>query len=93
MTTKDSLKAGFYTALVSFVTLFGASLLGWLTDVWEWAASTDDAVLFPDPSVLVKAGVAAVVAALIGVVNFAIRWAQGKVGVGEAPTYVKPPPA
>lgn len=93
MTTRDSLKAGLYGALFTWITIFGAAALGWLNDAWEWAADDTGVVLFPDPKVLTKALVAAVVAALVGLVNFAIRWVQGKVGKGEAPQYVKPPPA
>ena len=89
MTTRDSFKAALYSALFTFIALFGLSLLGFLNDVWHWASSNDNAVLFPDPAVLVKAAVAAVMAACVGLVNFVVRWAQGRLGSGEVPTYVK----
>lgn len=91
MTTSDSLKAALYTALFTFVALFGLSLAGWLNDVWHWASSNDHAVLFPDPAVVWKAAVSAVIAACSGLVNFAVRFAQGHLGAGELPTYVKSP--
>lgn len=93
MTTRDAFKAAAYTALFTFIALFGLALLGWLNDVWGWAQDDTGVRLFPDPTVLIKAGVSATVAAIVGLVNFAVRWAQGRAGIGETPTYVKPPPA
>lgn len=89
MTTRDSLKAAAYTSLFTFIALFSLALLGWLNDVWSWANDDSGVRLFPDPSVLIKAGVSASVAAVVGLVNFVIRFAQGKLGAGELPTYVK----
>ena len=88
MTTRDAWRAALATAFFSFVTLFGLAALSWLQDVWTWA-SGGTAALFPDPSVLYKAAVAATVSALIGLVNFAVRWAQSKTGVAASttPTY------
>lgn len=81
-------KAGLWTALFSFVTLFGAALVGWLTDLTEWATPGSGAQ-FPDPTVLRSAAVAAAASAGIGVVNFAVRWVQARTGTGEVPTYTK----
>lgn len=90
MSTRDAWKAALWTALFAFVTLFGLALVGWLQDVWQWASDDSGAVLFPDPAVLLKALVAAVVSALIGLVNFVVRFAQAHgVVKGEGPTYVR----
>lgn len=93
MTIPDSLKAGLWTALFAFITLFGTSAIGWLQDVVEWASSGDATLAFPDASVLVKAGVSAVVSALIGLVNFVIRWAQDQTGIGPGTPDYTPPSA
>jgi hypothetical protein len=90
MAIPNSLKAGFYTAVFSFITLFGASLIGWLNDVVEWA-SNDGTVAFPDGSGVAKAAASAAVASLIGLVNFVLRWVQDRTGVGpETPGYSPP---
>lgn len=86
-----ALKAALWTAFFSFVTLFGTSLIGWLQDVVDWASDDSAGIVFPDPGVLAKAGVSAVVSAMIGLVNFLVRFGQQKAGVGEVPVYVKPP--
>lgn len=87
-------RAALWTALFTFAGLFGMSLLGWLQEVWAWANDSTGVVLFPDPSVLMKAAVAAVVAALIGLVNFVVRWAQEKGFVpGRSPVYPPQPRA
>lgn len=84
-------KAALWTFVFSFVTLFGTSLIGWLQDVVDWASDDSAGIVFPDPGVLAKAAVSAVVSAMIGLVNFVVRFGQQKTGVGEIPTYVKPP--
>lgn len=90
MRVPDSIKAGAYTAVFSFITLFGLSLVGWLNDVVEWA-SNDGTVAFPSGSGLAKAAASAATAALIGLVNAVIRWAQDQTGVGpETPDYTPP---
>ncbi len=81
-------KAAGWTALFSFLTLFGAALVGWLNDLMTWATPGSDAP-FPDPSALRGAAVAAGASAAIGLVNFVIRWVQTRTGTGEVPTYVK----
>jgi len=82
----NELKAALWTALFSFVTLFGTSLLGWLQDVIDWASGTES---FPSLSVLGKFAAAAVVSCMIGFVNWAIRFAQSRLGIaaGTLPTY------
>lgn len=84
----NSVKAGLWTAVFSLVTLFGAALIGWLTDLVEWATPGSGAQ-FPDPTVLRSAAVAAAASAGIGLVNFAVRWVQARTGTGEVPTYTK----
>lgn len=87
MTTLDAFKAALYTALWTFIAIFGTSLLGWLDAVSEWATSDGATVAFPDGDVLVKAGLAAAVAALSGLVAFTIRQAQVLLRLGTGPTY------
>lgn len=88
MTTNDAFRAACWTALFTFVALFGLSLLGWLNDVWEWAQDKEHIVLFPDPAVLLKAAVSATVAAITGLINFVVRWAQSRSLLpGAGPTY------
>jgi hypothetical protein len=90
MTLPNSLKAGLYTAAFSFITLFGAALTGWLNDFVMWASS-DGATAIPDGSTLAKAAAAAAGASLIGLVNFVLRWAGDRTGIGpETPTYTPP---
>ena len=89
----DEFKAAAWTALFSFVGLFGASLVGWMQQVVEWANAGSDVTVFPDVTVLGKAAVAAALSAVAGLVNFAYRWAQAK-GVplpGAKPAYVPAP--
>lgn len=89
MTNKDAVKAGLYTALWTFIALFGLSLIGWMNDVVE-AASNDDATLyFGDPAVLIKAAVSAFLAAASGFVGTVVRLAQVATGKGEGVTYTK----
>lgn len=90
MTTSDAFKAALWTAFFVFISLFGLSVLGWLNEVLEWAQDKDNIVVFPDASVLVKAFTAAAVSAIVGLVNFVVRWAQAKnvlPGATTAPTY------
>lgn len=88
MTTRDAIKAGVATALITAGVLFGASLTGWLQDVLSWAqAGPDEVVVFPDPGVLAKAAVAAVVGAAIGLVNTLVRLGQRALGLGSGPVY------
>lgn len=87
MKIPDKLKAALRTALWSFIALFAMSSLGWLQQVAEWASSSGKTPM-PGLSVLGYAAVSAVVAAGIGLVNFAGVWAQGQ-GIlpGSPPSY------
>lgn len=86
--TRDALRAAFTSGLWAFLGTFGTSALGWLTDLTRWATQDGGAVVFPDPTLLVKAAVAAVVAGVTIVVAGVIRLAQahGWIG-GSPPTY------
>lgn len=83
----NSAKAAGWTFVFSFIGLFSVTLLGWLQDVTVWASDSGVAE-FPTLSVLGYGAVAAATSAAIGVVNFVVRYAQGK-GVlpGNGPTY------
>lgn len=87
MTNKDAYKAGAYTALWTFVALFGLSLVGWLNEVVGWAGNEGANIVFPDPSVLMKAAASAAAAAASGLVGTVVRLAQVATGKGDVPQY------
>ncbi len=87
MTKGDAVKAGLYTALWTFIALFGLGLADWLNEVLAWATSDGAAVVFPDASVLVKAAAAATAAAASGLVGTIVRLAQVATGKGDVPSY------
>lgn len=92
----DSVKAALYTALWTFIGVFGISLLGWLGDVATWASS--DLETFPSVTPLGKAAVAALAAAAAGFVGWVVRWSQSHGWLpGEPPQYphktLSPPPS
>lgn len=90
--TIDALKSAGYVALWTFLGLFAAALTGWLADVVDWATSEDAAVVFPDPTVLVKAIVAAVAAAFSGITAAIFRLAQAAGFLpGTPPAYLSKP--
>lgn len=70
------LKRAARTFLWSFIALFGLSLTGWLQEVIQWASDNEGVVVFPDPAVLIKAAVAAVASAAVGLVGFVINLAE-----------------
>lgn len=97
MTTQDAFKAALWTALFSFLALFGVSLIGWTGDVVEWA-NNEGATAFPSLSVLGYAAVSAFGAAMTGLLNFVVRFAQSKGVFGQSavetgPSYSAIPPA
>lgn len=85
----DALKAALWTALFTFVAVFGISLLGWVSDVAAWASSnTTTSTDFPSITPLAKAAVAAVAAGVTGLVNWVVRFAQSKGALpGNGPSY------
>lgn len=87
MTNKDAVKAGLYTALWTFIALFGLALVGWLNDIGEAASANDGTIFFGDPAVLVKAAVSAAAAAASGLVGTIVRLAQVATGRGEGVQY------
>lgn len=89
--TKNAIKAGAFTALWTFIALFGLSFVGWLNDIVEWASADGATVVFPDPSVLVKAAAAAVASAAAGLVGLVVRLAQVATGSGDVPQYTNKP--
>lgn len=78
-TNNPSLQRAYRTFMQSFLGLFLISLAGWLNDVVLWANGGDGQV-FPDVSVLVKAGVAAMAAAVIAVIAFAQNKVEDSTG-------------
>lgn len=86
-TIVNAIKAGAWTALFSFVTLFGLSLLSFLQEIVSWSSASGQAP-FPEISVLGYAFVTAFVSAITGIVNSVIRLAQAA-GVipGGPPSY------
>lgn len=88
----DALKAALWTALFTFIAVFGISLAGWIADVAAWASANDTtAGAFPSVTPLGKAAVAAIAAAGSGLVNWIIRAAQSKnVLPGSGPSYPAP---
>jgi len=85
--TKNAIKAGLFTALWTFIALFGLSLVGWLNDVVEAASDENATIVFGDPAVLVKAAVSAAAAAASGLVGLVVRLAQTATGTGNVPQY------
>ncbi len=81
----NELRAAATTALVTFLTLFAASAVGFVGQLQEWA---DAGGQFPDVSVLGRAAISAALAALAGLVNYAYRWLQSQGAIpGKGPTY------
>ena len=86
--------------LFSFVGIFGASLIGWVTTVADWA-SKHGSDPFPSTSVLGYAFVAALTSGAPALVAGLVRGVQTATGTGNVPTYqgttppapAVPPPA
>lgn len=89
---RNALKAAAYSALWTFVAMFGVTLLGWLNDVGQWATDAgEDRGTFPDLSVLGGGALAAAAAALTFIVAFVVRQAQASgVVPGAPPSYPEP---
>lgn len=85
----NPLKSALWSALWTFVGLFGVTVAGFLAEIAEWAGA-NGAQPFPDVSVLGYAVISAVVAAVSGLVAFVVRTAQQKnVLPGAAPVFPK----
>jgi hypothetical protein len=94
-TTRDALKSGAFTALWTFIALFGATAAGWAQEVIVWAdewGASGSTVDFPSLSVLASGVVSAVAAAASGLVGTVVRLAQAKTSVvpGSPPVYPHP---
>jgi len=85
--TKNAVKAGAYTALWTFIALFGLSVVGWLNEVVDAASGVDGSIIYPDPTFLAKAAVSAAAAAASGLVGTIVRLAQTAMGAGNVPQY------
>lgn len=84
---RDALRAARNAGLWAFVGVFGATSLGWLADVAEWASSSG-ATQFPGLSVLGYGVVSAAASAATFVVAAAVRLAQVAGWVpGQPPRY------
>lgn len=82
----DWLRAGYRTAIQTFIGVFGLALLGWFADIQKWAGDTEGH--FPSVSPLGKALASAVAAAAAGLVAAVVN-AVGKRGA----VYPPAPPA
>lgn len=81
------IRAGLTTAVISFLTVFTTSLVGWLNAFASAIANGDK---LPSFSTLQSAILSAGVSAVIGLVNFIFRQVQTSLGVGNPPSYDKP---
>lgn len=82
----DWLRAGYRTAIQTFVGVFGLALLGWFAAIQSWAGDTSSG--FPSVSPLGKALASATAAAAAGLVAAVVN-ALGKRGASYPPA----PPA
>jgi len=83
----NPIKAGLVTSAFVFVGTFLLLALGWIADVGAWASS-QGASAFPDWSVLGYGLVSALVAAVTGFINWAVRALQDAGALpGSAPQY------
>ena len=80
-----ALKPALFTALWTFLGVFGSTLVGWLEAVSGWleAFGAPEAGEFPDPSVVGRAFLAGVTAAFSGLVSFGARM----LGASKPPEY------
>lgn len=86
--TRNSLKAGLWTALWTFIGTFGLlTLTPWVADVAAWATA-QGTTEFPDVSVLGYGVVAALTSAVSGLVALVVRFAQAHTSIpGGPPQY------
>lgn len=88
----DNLYAGVKTAIITFLTLFAGTLLGFLHNVQEWASDATGAEReFPSLSPLGKGAVSAASAAVVGLVTWGVNALQSRGKLpGKSATYPKP---
>ena len=82
----DSLKAALWTALFTFVGTVLIAFVPLLEAVGDWIVG-DDANLADDWSAFSRVIVSAFLAAVSGLVNWAVRALQARQGVGSVPSY------
>jgi hypothetical protein len=75
----DTLKRVLRTFVISFVALFVPATLGFLGEITKWAAARGEQP-FPDLSVLGYAGVIAISAGLIAVLNLVVNLVEDATG-------------
>jgi hypothetical protein len=84
--TRNAIIAGRNVAAWTFVASFCGAALGFVQRVTEWASASGQHP-FPEVSVLGYALVAAIGAAATGTLATIVRWAQGRLGRGNPPSY------
>jgi hypothetical protein len=88
-----ALKSAAYTALWTFIGMFGLSVAGFLAQVAEWASSSGRTP-FPGVGTLGFALISALAAGAGGIVAFLVRYAQSRLVLpGAPPIYPSTPPA
>lgn len=88
----DSLKAALWTALFTFIGTVAIAFIPFLQAVGDWL-NGDDPTLIDDWSTFSRVLVSAFIAAISGLINWAVRFAQEKnVLPGEGPHYGELPP-
>lgn len=82
----SAVRSGLTVSLFSFLGIFGTALVGWVTQVTDWA-SKHGADPFPSTSVLGYAFVSALTAIGPGVVATLVRGFQTAFNIGNVPIY------
>ncbi len=82
----NAVRSGLTVYVFSFLGIFGASLVGWVTQVADWA-SKHGADPFPSTSVLGYAFVAALTSGAPALVAVLVRGVQTVTGMGNVPQY------
>lgn len=95
-TTVGAFMASLFTFAFSFLGAGALLLFGWLQEIADWVASSDESVVFPSMAPLAKVAVAFLAALVIAGLNFLYRWAQTNSKLKDipgfgfaAPTYLK----
>lgn len=89
--TLNSVKAGLWTALWTFIGTFALlTLTPWVGEVAQWAQA-EGSLDFPDLSTLAYGAVAALTSAASGFIGFVVRVVQGHTSIpGGPPVYSGP---
>ena len=83
---RNAARAAAVTAGFTFIVLFGGTATEAAQQVIEWA-STSGAQPLPEISTLGYGFVSAVGSVVVGALNFLVRFAQSKLGMGTPPSY------